>query len=235
MRNFLIRFLAIISRRFGLHYYNQAAMWWRDQDFIIVWKKFSGANGAPQPRRYNLFYLTKMVEKLEGSTAECGALKGGGSYLICAALSDRNTHHYIFDSFMGLSKPKKTDVNELSSIKWRKGDLASSELELKANLKIYDDRITVHAGWIPSEFHNVSDKLFKLVQIDVDLESPTYDSLVFFYPRMVPGGIIILDDYPVDTCPGVEKTVDEFFANKAENPLKLASGGGFVVINGTLE
>jgi hypothetical protein len=49
LRNFLIRFLAIISRKFGLHYYNQAAMWWRDQDFNIVWKKFSGANKAENP------------------------------------------------------------------------------------------------------------------------------------------------------------------------------------------
>ena len=235
LRNFFIKFLAIISRRFGLHYYNQAALWWRDQDFNLVWKKFPGSNGTPQPRRYNLYYLTKMVEKLEGSTAECGALRGGGSYLICAALSDRNTHHYIFDSFAGLSQPKKSDVNELSHIKWRKGDLASSESELKANLKIYDDRISVYPGWIPNEFHKVCDKLFKLVHIDVDLEKPTYDSLAFFYPRMVSGGIIILDDYAVDTCPGVQKAVDEFFATKAENPVKLASGGGFVVINGTVQ
>ena len=52
------------------------------------------------------------------------------------------------------------------------------------------------------------DKEYFLVHVDVDLYQSTKDCLEFFYPRMVIGGIIMIDDYPY--LNGVKIAVNEF-------------------------
>jgi hypothetical protein len=54
--------------------------------------------------------------------------------------------------------------------------------------------------------------------------------LSYFYPRMLPGGYIIVHDYASLAWSGAEKAVDEFFADKPEAIIPLTDGGGSVVI-----
>jgi hypothetical protein len=53
---------------------------------------------------------------------------------------------------------------------------------------------------------------FGLVHLDVDVYPITRFCLEFFGPRIVPGGVIVADDYGTTTCEGVKKAVDEFGA-----------------------
>ena len=47
---------------------------------------------------------------------------------------------------------------------------------------------------------------------NVDLYEPIRDSLLFFFPRLVPGGVIVVDDYGTTDWPGVAKAVEPFLA-----------------------
>jgi hypothetical protein len=69
-----------------------------------------------------------------------------------------------------------------------------------------------------------------IVHIDVDLFDPTLSSIAFFHPRMVPGGVILLDDYGLDTCPGVTAAIDQFMLGRPEPVINLASGGAFIMV-----
>ena len=95
-----------------------------------------------------------------------------------------------------------------------------------------DDLVVFHEGWIPDRFGDVAETRFCFVHLDVDLFQPTRDSLGFFYPRMVDGGLIVCDDYGFETCPGARRAVDEFFADRPEPiGVHLPTGWrGFVVI-----
>jgi hypothetical protein len=48
----------------------------------------------------------------------------------------------------------------------------------------------------------------------VDLYQPTYDSLDFFFPRLVKGGVIVCDDYNFSNFPGAKLAWDEYFKDK---------------------
>ena len=50
-----------------------------------------------------------------------------------------------------------------------------------------------------------------LLNLDLDLYEPTRIALEHFVPRMVRGGIIIVDEYAVDTFGGETKAIDEYF------------------------
>ncbi|HBH79257.1 MAG TPA: hypothetical protein DDY39_05465, partial [Nitrospira sp.] len=67
-----------------------------------------------------------------------------------------------------------------------------------------------YKGWIPDRFPEVKERRFAFVHIDVDLYQPIMDSLKFFFPRLLPGGIIVVDDYGYSIFPGAKKAVDEF-------------------------
>ncbi|MEO0034391.1 MAG: hypothetical protein RLZZ501_414, partial [Pseudomonadota bacterium] len=92
--------------------------------------------------------------------------------------------------------------------------------------------VEIYPGWIPERFGEVADRRFCLVHIDVDLQQPTLDALAFFYPRLVPGGLIVFDDYGCSTCVGATAVVDAFLADKPEPIIHLAAGGAFLVKGG---
>ena len=90
------------------------------------------------------------------------------------------------------------------------------------------DGIHFYRGWIPERFAEVADRRFAFVHIDVDLYQPTLDSVAFFYQRLVPGGIIVCDDYGFTTCPGATRAMDEFMADKPEHIVHLPTGQGVI-------
>ena len=53
-----------------------------------------------------------------------------------------------------------------------------------------------------------------LLNLDLDLYEPTIAALENFVPHMSPGGIIIADEYAVDTFGGESKAIDEYFTKK---------------------
>lgn len=51
---------------------------------------------------------------------------------------------------------------------------------------------------------------FIFVNLDFDLYLPILAGLQFFYPRLAPGGVILVHDYFTKIYHGVKETVDEF-------------------------
>lgn len=201
--------------------------WWEDHMFNEYLLRFNELKGMNTDRRWMLSQLIRLVEDIPGDTVECGVYKGAGSYIICRANSLNKLFcrmHHLFDSFEGLSKPQKND-----GVYWTEGDLSSPLDILKKNLSEFNKKISIHQGWIPQRFEDVKEKKFCFVHIDVDLYAPTLDSMMFFYPRMNEGGIIVCDDYGCTTCPGATKAIDDFLKDKKEKIIVLSGGGGFFV------
>jgi O-methyltransferase len=89
--------------------------------------------------------------------------------------------------------------------------------------------VDIYKGWIPDRFHEVADRRFCFVHIDVDLYQPSLDSIAFFYPRMEPGAIIVLDDYGFESCPGVTAAIDKFMEGKPEPVVNVSAGGALII------
>ncbi len=200
--------------------------WWRDADFNAYLERFGERGGFNTHRRWMLWQLLRMVGDLDGDTAECGVFEGASSWLICAAnrQSRPGRKHHLFDSFEGLSRPDEKDGSY-----WEPGALARSEAIVESKLAPFLDDLVFHKGWIPERFGDVSDRAFAFVHVDVDLRQPTLDSIIFFYDRLVPGGILLCDDYGCTSCPGATSALDEFLADKPEKMIALDAGGGFFV------
>jgi len=172
--------------RFFHHTYNQGLM-------------RTGTSALAQ-RRARFRSLVKHFEQtlpMSGDIAECGCFRGLSAFTLCHYLKRQNPHFtgqgfHLFDSFQGLSA--FTEKDSADSDKGEPGKFACSENKVRANLAAFP-RIKFYPGWIPTRFHEVKNRKFKFLNLDVDIYEPTRDSIRFFYPRLVPGGVIVCDDY----------------------------------------
>jgi hypothetical protein len=192
-----------------------------DESFLADCARFA-VSPRTMERRYVVWQTMKLVRHVPGDTAECGAYKGATSFLICKGTLGSGKPHHVFDSFEGLSTPSAADGDH-----WERGNLAAAEAVVRANLSDFDF-VQYHSGWIPERFPDVADRTFSFVHVDVDLYQPTRDSVAFFYPRMLPGGIIMLDDYGFLRCPGARQATDEIMADKREEIVLLPTGQAFI-------
>jgi len=71
-------------------------------------------------------------------------------------------------------------------------------------------------GYFEDTLERFKDLRFAGVNLDCDLYQSYLTCLEFFYPRVVPGGYIIFDDYGLPAYPGAQKAVDSFLAAKPE-------------------
>ena len=174
-------------------------------------------------RKYLLRSLLGLADGLPGDTAECGVYNGASSWFICRHFAGSGKTHHGFDSFQGLPEPSAIDGGY-----WRRGDAAATEDQARTTLAGFD--VELHAGWIPERFADVADRSFCFVNVDVDLYAPTRDSIEFFYPRMVPGGVMLFDDYGSGfQSPGTAKAIDDFMADKPESVIASPTAQAFIV------
>lgn len=229
----ITRIVKVVTRRLGgvrPPKFNPKTRWWSDPEWLARYERHllaDGLGGRSHPhrildRRFTLASFANAVRRLAGDTAECGVLRGTSSALICEALRDtygREHRHWAFDSFEGLPKTSSADA------RWKKGDLSVSETTAREALAEFPFA-TLVKGWMPDCLAAVSEKKFRLVHIDVDIETSTWDCLEFFYPRAMPGAVFIIDDYGFHSCPGARRSVDRFLSGKPEVLIELTTGQG---------
>ena len=222
--------LAYVARKWGMRLYNRNLHWLDDDDVYCMWKEFDGEAKYISDRKYVMYSLACSLAHLPGDTVECGVFDGGSSYLICKANArfGESKRHLVFDSFEGLSDPESIDEpTDPNAYQWQKHDLSVSQETVQKNLGQFES-VEYFKGWIPDRFDDVAERRFSLVHIDVDLYQPTLDSLKFFYPRLVPGRVILCDDYGSTVCPGAFKACNEFAESIGVPCLSIPTGQGMI-------
>jgi len=157
--------------------------------------------------------------RIPGDLAELGVASGASAKLIAAHAGQRVLH--LFDTFAGLPAPDAAD-----SAKFQAGDFHNQLEDVRQYLEGKNCRF--YKGLFPATAAAVAGERFSFVHLDVDLYESTRAGLEFFYPRMSRGGIIISHDYL--SAVGVNRAVAEFFADKPEPVIEMASGYQCLVV-----
>lgn len=162
---------------------------------------------------YMVHSLTKAYHHLPGELAEVGVFQGASAKLICEAKGNVTLH--LFDTFEGLPKASKSD-----GAVHAENQYTCSLESMQSYLHGYEN-VHFYKGLFPDLAGPIENKRFSFVHFDVDLYESTVACLQFFYPRMLPGGVMLSHDYSI--LAGVRKAVDEFLADKPEKPIELPS------------
>jgi O-methyltransferase len=160
---------------------------------------------------YMVYSVARAQATMEGAMAEVGAYQGASAKLICEAKGE--TEFHVFDTFCGL-----VDAGDKDPL-FRQSDYSASETAVRQYLSAYPN-VHIHKGFFPAATGDVvRDKKFSFVNLDVDTYASTRDSLEFFYPRLLPGGILMSHDYA--QADGVRKAFDEVLKSRPESVIEL--------------
>src|SRR5215470_16372239 len=110
------------------------------------------------------------------------------------------------DSFQGLPAPNVTAYPADSAAWWHnRKDLAVSLEAVKQNFARYgmlDSQVEFLEGWFKDTLPTAPIDRCAVIRLDGDMYESTMDSLKNLYPKLSPGGFVIVDDYGLveDTC-----------------------------------
>lgn len=171
-------------------------------------------------------------EKIDGDIVECGVWCGGN--IILARKMSPSRVCWLYDTFTGMTEPGPEDISFsglLAADRHRNrqetglGWCVASLDEVKANLSetgTYDEsRLRFVVGDVCETLLNTAnlpDKI-ALLRLDTDFYASTKAELEILWPRVVPGGILIVDDY--GHWMGSQAAVDEYFAGQKINLHKI--------------
>lgn len=84
-------------------------------------------------------------------------------------------------------------------------------------------------GFIPDVLPRVPAKSVCYLHIDLNCAAPEVEALAFFWEKIVPGGIILLDDYAYSTLEVQNKEMNKFAARKGISIASLPTGQGLII------
>lgn len=182
---------------------------------------------ADKVRFFNFWFQIERLkkDKIPGAFAELGVYKGDSAEPI--HLMDNQRDFHLFDTFEGFQE-KDLEIESGKAATYTKHNFADTSIE-RVKQRLNDSRFIFHKGYFPETTEKFADKQFALVHMDVDLYNPTKAGLAYFYPRLSPGGVLIIHDYNPD-WPGIVKAVDEFANTIPEPIIPLADVDNTVMI-----
>jgi hypothetical protein len=169
------------------------------------------------------YELFKQVVDLPGAIVECGVFKGVSfarfammRELLTTTMSRKLIGFDVFGRFP--ETDYETDVLVRERFVEAAGEESIGVDQMRAVLehKGLDKNVDLVAGditqTVPAYVAEHPELRIALINLDTDIYEPAVTILEHLYPRIVPGGILVLDDY--GTFPGETDATDMFFAGK---------------------
>jgi O-methyltransferase len=178
-------------------------------------------------RIYALAQAVRYVVRHEipGDIVECGVWRGGSMMVVARMLlqlGDVGRRLYLFDTFEGMTPPTEKDV--LNSGRSAVDLLANEKKHVQTSLwccsPIDDVRQNLYrTGYSPEKVHFIKGRVedtipgdapqsISILRLDTDWYESTRHELIHLFPRLSPGGVLILDDY--GWWKGARQATDEY-------------------------
>lgn len=187
-----------------------------------------------------LYALYKAVEYLvgdgiHGDFVECGVWRGGSLMMMALALqhfaaAPRQLH--AFDTFEGMPPPEPRDVRHATgeaaaaalartarsedSAEWAWAPVDTVRHNL-ARTGYPMESVSFHRGLVEETLPAEAPERIALLRLDTDWYASTKHELVHLFPRIVPGGVLIVDDYGYFR--GAREATDEYFSESGRRIL----------------
>jgi hypothetical protein len=200
-----------------------------DPGFAPLYEACRSATMTSVERLYALYKAVEYVVRagIAGDFAECGVWRGGSVMMMALALQhfgDAGRKLHCFDTFEGMppAGPRdiRHDTGEAAADIYAKIGDKDDPAWARASLDIVRGNIagtgypaalvSFHPGMVEETLPAEAPERPALLRLDTDWYESTRHELVHLYPRLAPGGVLIIDDYGYFR--GAQQATDEYFA-----------------------
>lgn len=166
---------------------------------------------------------------IPGEIVECGIWKGGSTMAMALAAMEQPREIWMYDTFEGMTDPTEfdVDIHGKSAATRMKEDARKNRgvrgsvyafaplEEVQANMQSTgypDEMLHFIKGPVEKTIPENMPEKIAVARIDTDWYESTRHELEHLFPRIVPGGVLIVDDY--GAWRGSRKAVDEYFQGR---------------------
>ncbi|HEV3002126.1 MAG TPA: TylF/MycF/NovP-related O-methyltransferase [Solirubrobacteraceae bacterium] len=186
-------------------------------------------------------YLAR--HRIEGDVVECGVWRGGSMQAVARTLiaaGDTGRDLHLFDTFEGMPPAGERDVRHdgrpaakllatlpRDSKTWAVASLEDVQQGF-AQVPYPRERVHFVKGLVEETVPARAPDRIALLRLDTDWYESTRHELRHLYPRLVSGGVLILDDY--GWWKGAREAVDEWLEETGERLLLVRAGSGRIAV-----
>jgi O-methyltransferase len=155
-----------------------------------------------------------LARGVPGDLMETGVWRGGATIFMRAVLkahdvTDRRV--WVADSFEGLPPPDPRYAADIGDIHHTFSQLVVPLETVRGNFERFgmlDDQVRFLKGWFRDTLPSAPIEQLAVLRLDGDMYESTMDALTNLYPKLAPGGYLIVDDY--GWVPNCRQAVDDF-------------------------
>jgi hypothetical protein len=200
--------------------------------------------------RYNMtrflayYELFKIIQHKPGWIVECGVYRGFSllslaKFMEIFCMGNKTRKVLGFDNFAGFTELTKEDGEENKKVSKTKGGINPGAYRDEVLELIDISNMDAFAPWakrcevvegnvektIPQYASEHPGLRIAMLNLDIDLYNPTKIALEQFYPRVVSGGVVVLDEYAHRDWAGESKALEDYFTSLGEPVPELKSFG----------
>lgn len=159
-----------------------------------------------------------LAAQVPGDVIEFGCYAGTTSLFIRRLLDEQGQSgaraFHVYDSFAGLP-PKAHQDQSAAGVDFAAGKLAVSKKTFVAEFRAARLQLpVVHKGWFNDLGTQDVPATIAFAFLDGDFYDSIYTALGLVWPRMQPGGLVLIDDYQRAELPGATTAVSDFFGGR---------------------
>jgi len=199
---------------------------------LIKYVLENGLTIVSKERLFATLMSCKYVIKnnIEGDFVECGVWRGGNSIIAAEMFKLYNSRKkvYLYDTFEGMTSSTEIDVSSVTGLtaketfdsqkldKWCYASIDDVKNNFSKFGLLSENIIFIQGDVLQTlEQNNIPEKI-AVLRLDTDWYESTKKEMEILYPRIVAGGVLMIDDY--GHWRGSKKAVDEFFEKNGYRP-----------------
>ena len=187
---------------------------------------------------YICCWAANQAKNLPGDFVECGVNTGMFSRAVIHYIDFNGTGKtfYLADTFCGIPEEQVTE-EEKKFYASLGSDVVSHHNKNYYNNDCYDAvketfknfNVKLIRGKVPDTLPQIKAEKVCYLSIDMNTVVPEIAAAEYFWEKLVPGGIVILDDYGWDWHKPQKEGFDEFAKRKSVQILSLPTGQGLMI------
>ena len=172
-------------------------------------------------RQHTLAWAARSCMFIEGDFVECACYRGTSALIVSdyVDLPKTNKKYFLYDLFEHASTDPHHAMPEHSA------DLYEGVKKRFSGL----DNVVITRGRVPEILQEVAPERVAFLHLNMNSAEPELAALEFFWERMSPGAVVVLDDYGWLYYRAQKLAEDPFFVARGLSVLEMPTGQGLVV------
>jgi hypothetical protein len=210
----------------------------QDKDFCSAYARGVKATGMDYMWHWRVhigLWAAKTVVNRPGDFVECGVNAGFMSSSIMHALNwdSLNKTFYLLDTFSGLSADQVSKQELEDGILEENIRLIANKFYVTSSAQVRENfsewkNVNIIEGSIPETLNEINSSQISFLHIDLNCAPPEVAAIRYLWPKLVPGAVVLLDDYAYKGYHHQKIAMDSFAQDCGIEIASLPTGQGLI-------